>query len=86
MTQARSLTSESAISQFGGAMLIGGTAFTPVAVQTSCDPSYPDFWIPPMWEVGDLDSADVAGAWFTVIPPGGHGFDADYDVYGCESN
>jgi hypothetical protein len=67
-------------------MLIGGTAFTPVAVQTSCDPSYPDFWIPPMWEVGDLDSADVADAWLTVIQPDGHGFDADYAGYGCESN
>jgi hypothetical protein len=67
-------------------MLFGGTASAPVAAQTSCDPSYPDFCIAPAWEVGDLDCAQVAGAWFTVMPPDGHGFDADYDGYGCESN
>jgi hypothetical protein len=39
-----------------------------------------------MCKVGDLDSSDVADAWFTVIPPDGHGFDADFDGYGCESN
>jgi hypothetical protein len=29
---------------------------------------------------------DIPGAWFTVIQPDGHGLDADYDGYGCESN
>jgi hypothetical protein len=39
-----------------------------------------------MCKVDDLDSSDVAVAWLTVIPPDGHGFDADYAGYGCESN
>jgi micrococcal nuclease len=69
-----------------GAMLAGVASPAPVAAQTSCDPSYPDFCIAPAWEVGDLDCYQVAGAWFTVIPPDPHGFDADYDGYGCESN
>jgi hypothetical protein len=69
------------------AMAAGAASPAPVAAQTSCDwASYPDFCIPPVWEVGDLDRAEVAGAWFTVIPPDGHGFDADYDGYGCEAN
>ena len=69
--------------------LVAGAAFVAPSVtfaQTSCDPSYPDFCIAPASEVGDLDCADIAGAWFTVIQPDGHGFDADYDGYGCESN
>ena len=70
----------------GGALLFGGSATAPVAAQTSCDPSYPDFCIAPPWEVGNLDCYQVSGAWFTVIQPDGHGFDADYDGYGCESN
>jgi hypothetical protein len=69
-----------------GAMLPGAASPAPVAAQTSCDPAYPDFCISPAWEVGDLDCAQVAGVWFTVIQPDGHGFDADYDGYGCESN
>ncbi len=50
----------------------------------SCDPSYPTLCIPPAYEVGDLDCADVGATWFTVLAPDGHGFDADYDGYGCE--
>jgi hypothetical protein len=69
----------------GGALLAGSASSTPVAAQT-CDPSYPDFCIAPPSEVGDLDCYQVAGAWFTVYQPDGHGFDADYDGYGCESN
>jgi hypothetical protein len=70
----------------GGAMLLGGASPAPVAAQTSCDPSYPDFCIAPPSEVGDLDCYQVAGAWFTVYQPDPHGFDGDYDGYGCESN
>ena len=71
----------------GGALLAGGASSAPVAAQTSCDwASYPDFCIPPAWEVGDLDCADIAGAWFTVYQPDPHYFDGDYDGYGCEWN
>lgn len=69
-----------------GVALVASLLSSEVSAQTSCDPSYPDFCISPAWEVGDLDCADVAGAWFTVIQPDGHGFDADFDGYGCESN
>ena len=69
------------------ALLAGGASPAPVASQSSCDwASYPDFCIPPTWEVGDLDCADIAGAWFTVYPPDPHSFDGDYDGYGCEWN
>jgi hypothetical protein len=68
-----------------GALLTGGVAAAPVAAQ-SCDPSYPDFCIPPIWEVGDLDCADIAAAWFTVNQPDPHYLDGDYDGYGCEWN
>lgn len=64
--------------------LAGALAAAPASAQTSCDPSYPDFCVPPAWEVGDLDCADVGATWFTVIQPDGHGFDADDDGYGCE--
>jgi hypothetical protein len=69
----------------GGALLTGESLSAPVAAQ-SCDPAYPDFCIQPVWEVGDLDCTQVAGAWFTVYAPDPHGFDADYDGYGCEAN
>ena len=69
----------------GGALCAGGASPAPVVAQ-SCDPSYPDFCIPPVWEVGDLDCADIAGAWFTVYQPDPHSFDGDYDGYGCEWN
>jgi hypothetical protein len=69
-----------------GLMLAAPAVAADVSAQTSCDPSYPDFCIAPAYEVGDLDCPDIAGAYFTVIQPDGHGFDADYDGYGCESN
>ena len=70
-----------------GALLAAGASPVPVAAQTSCDwTSYPDFCIPPAWEVGDLDCADIAGAWFTVNQPDPHSFDGDYDGFGCEWN
>jgi hypothetical protein len=67
-------------------MQIGGAAAIPVIAQTTCHPSYADFCIAPAYEVGDLDCANSAAGWFTVLPPDPHGFDADYDGYGCESN
>lgn len=48
-----------------------------------CDPSYPDFCIPP--PPPDLDCADVSGSDFTVRPPDPHGFDGNSDGVGCES-
>lgn len=47
-----------------------------------CDPSYPDFCIPP--PPPDLDCKDI-GRSFTVRPPDPHGFDGDGDGRGCES-
>lgn len=70
----------------GFTMMAGLALGAPTSAQTSCDPSYPDFCIPPASEVGDLDCADVGGTWFTVLPPDPHGFDADLDGYGCESS
>ena len=49
----------------------------------NCDPSYPDFCIPP--PPPDLDCADVDGSFFTVRPPDPHGFDGNSDGVGCES-
>jgi micrococcal nuclease len=69
----------------GGALLAAGAVSAPVA-RASCDPSYPGFCIQPPSEVGDLDCADISGAWFTVLPPDPHYFDADQDGYGCEWN
>ncbi len=66
--------------------MVGGMLVAPVSAQTSCDPSYPDFCIAPAYEVGDLDCVDIGAGWFTVLQPDSHGFDADYDGYGCESN
>lgn len=74
------------VSVLGGSALFGGLAAGSVSAQTSCDPSYPDFCIAPAYEVGDLDCAQIAGAYFTVYQPDPHGFDADFDGYGCESN
>jgi len=48
----------------------------------ACDPSYPDFCIPP--PPPDLDCADI-GTSFTVIGSDPHGFDADDDGTGCDS-
>jgi hypothetical protein len=48
-----------------------------------CDPSYPDFCIPP--PPPDLDCSEVNGTDFTVEGDDPHGFDADGDGIGCES-
>jgi hypothetical protein len=48
----------------------------------NCDPSYPDFCIPP--PPPDLDCADVNGSNFTVLPPDPHRFDREGDGLGCE--
>jgi hypothetical protein len=49
----------------------------------NCDPSYPDFCIPP--PPPDLDCDEVNGSDFTVRPPDPHGFDGNSDGVGCES-
>lgn len=51
--------------------------------QQNCDPSYPDFCIPP--PPPDLDCADIGATDFTVRQPDPHGFDGDEDGIGCES-
>jgi hypothetical protein len=55
-----------------------------VAAQ-ACDLAYPDFCIPPVAEVGDLDCPDLSFANFTVLDPDPHGFDTDLDGIGCEA-
>ena len=70
----------------GSGLLAAGMSAGSASTQTRWDPSYPDFCIAPVSEVGDLDCADIAAGWFTVLPPDPHGFDADYDGYGREAN
>ena len=50
---------------------------------TECDPSYPDFCIPP--PPPDLDCKDIPYKRFTVLQPDPHRFDGDKDGIGCES-
>lgn len=50
---------------------------------SGCDPSYPDFCIPP--PPPDLDCGDIAQKTFTVLPPDPHRFDGDHDGIGCET-
>ncbi len=51
---------------------------------TTCDPSYPDFCIPP--PPPDLDCKDVAPHHnFRVLPPDPHRFDANGDGKGCQT-
>ena len=55
-----------------------------IASQSSnCDPSYPDFCIPP--PPPDLNCADISQKRFTVSGADPHGFDRDGDGIGCES-
>jgi hypothetical protein len=56
---------------------------TSKAPMRHCDPSYPDFCIPPA--PPDLDCADVTGSNFAVLAPDPHGFDREGDGLGCES-
>lgn len=51
--------------------------------ESNCDPSYPDFCIPP--PPPDLDCGDIPQKNFTVLPPDPHRFDGDNDGIGCES-
>lgn len=50
--------------------------------QANCDPSYPDFCIPPPPPA--LDCGELVFRNFTVLPPDPHGFDGDKDGIGCE--
>ncbi len=50
---------------------------------SNCDPSYPDFCIPP--SPPDLDCKDIPQKRFTVLSPDPHRFDGDKDGIGCES-
>lgn len=54
----------------------------PLPAAAGCDPSYPDFCIPP--GPPDLDCADVSGRRFTVLGPDFHRFDGNFDGVGCE--
>jgi len=56
---------------------------TSTSTPSNCDPSYPDFCIPP--PPPDLDCADIDEDNFTVYPPDPHNFDADGNGIGCES-
>ena len=55
----------------------------PAPKVSSCDPSYPDFCIPP--PPPDLDCKDIPQKNFTVLQPDPHRFDGDKDGIGCES-
>ena len=50
--------------------------------KSSCDPSYPDFCIPP--SPPDLDCNDIPQKSFTVIGSDPHRFDINGDGIGCE--
>jgi hypothetical protein len=52
----------------------------------ACDPSYPDFCIPPPPPDLNCTSPLIANRKdFTVLPPDPHRFDTDNDGVGCES-
>jgi micrococcal nuclease len=51
-----------------------------------CDPSYPGVCIPPIEVTGDLDCGQIEFRRFQVIQPDPHGFDAEGDGVGCESD
>jgi micrococcal nuclease len=57
-------------------------AAAPTKPRGACDPSYPDFCIPP--PPPDLDCADIRRS-FRVRPPDPHRFDGEGDGIGCES-
>jgi len=59
------------------------TPAPPAPEVNSCDPSYPDFCIPP--PPPDLDCKDIPQKKFTVLQPDPHRFDGDKDGIGCES-
>ena len=55
----------------------------PFAGPGGCDASYPGVCIAPA--PPDLDCGDVPHGNFEVVPPDPHGFDGNYDGFGCES-
>ncbi|MGB3496500.1 MAG: hypothetical protein WBA57_27480 [Elainellaceae cyanobacterium] len=63
--------------------LIAPSSLPDVIAQSNCDPSYPDFCIPPA--PPDLNCADIEEKDFTVLQPDPHRFDRDKDGVGCES-
>jgi len=58
-------------------------SYEPAPKTVSCDPSYPDFCIPP--SPPDLDCIDISANDFTVFYPDPHNFDGDFDGIGCET-
>jgi micrococcal nuclease len=62
---------------------ITSTPTAPLAQNVDCDPSYPDFCVPP--PPPDLDCRDIPHRRFRVQPPDPHRFDTDRDGIGCES-
>jgi micrococcal nuclease len=60
------------------------TPVQPKTQEISCDPSYPDFCIPP--PPPDLDCKDIPQKNFRVLQPDPHRFDGDKDGIGCESS
>lgn len=54
----------------------------PPAAPQRCDPSYPDFCLPP--GIADLDCPDIPYRRFRVVGVDPHGFDRDRDGIGCE--
>jgi hypothetical protein len=58
---------------------------TPTAAPAgNCEPSYPDFCLPPS-SADTLNCADIPYTHFTVLPPDPHDFDGNEDGEGCES-
>jgi len=55
----------------------------------NCESSYPEFCLPPSWEIGDQDCGDlprwgIYASDFVVYPPDSHSFDGNQDGEGCE--
>lgn len=63
-------------------VIVVASPYTSIA-KTGCDPSYPDFCIPPP---PPLLNCEQQRHDFTVVPPDPHGFDRDKDGVGCERN
>jgi micrococcal nuclease len=59
------------------------TTTTTTPPSPDCDPSYPDFCIPP--PPPDLNCDDINGNNFTVLPPDPHQLDGNEDGVGCEA-
>jgi hypothetical protein len=51
-----------------------------------CPVSPPCVSVPPIEVTGDLDCGQIDYRRFQVIPPDPHGFDAEGDSVGCESD